>query len=566
MLGVLPHFQRRPLPRGLSLVLALLLALAPAVYVAIRVAASARNVAYWDEFDTVLALVLQLDSGQSLGETLSRLFAVSNEHRMFTSRLLFAASYWLTGGVNFTVICAIGNAFILAACGLLWWSAGATPRRIRLLLPLALLLFQFEHYENFLWSGSSIDHFQVVLLAIGALLGVARGSRTGLLIGVVCALLATFTLAHGLLVWPVGAAMLLRARRGPPLALWLAVGGAAAAAFFWGFEMNHAQRFAPFSLAGAAVVLRYWLVLLGYVPALGNAALAPWLGALLLLALAAAAARGALRREPALLPIAVFAVAALALIAVGRAAESGGAVHSRYLVLGALAWALTLFFWIERTTHPRRPFAVVVAVVPLLALFNVAANRAFDAKVDSWVECRDRAALRFKQHGVDGRGPFRLFPAPARSTALLHEAERRGIYRMAPICLPRAFPAARLTSRIAYWIDEMSADPRAVSLAGWAAIPGVAAERGRVYVVLRSGREMHIFSTVTIARPDVVQATRETAWELCGFRFVKLRESLPTGDFQVGILIDGDDGPEFIMTAHRLRLVGPGEALLATAE
>ena len=72
---------------------------------------------------------------------------------------------------------------------------------------------------------------------------------------------------------------------------------------------------------------------------------------------------------------------------------------------------------------------------------------------------------------------------------------------------------------------------------------------------------------MTTARPDVVAATKRPEWELCGFRFARRREALPQGEFQVGFLIVSDAGrPEFIMTDHRLRLIGSGKALLANEE
>ena len=116
-----------PTPRRFSGVLLAgfaVLALVPVLNIAGHVAAVARNVAYWDEFETVLSLLLQLDASPTLGDTLTRLFEVTNEHRIFTSRLLFATSYWLTGTVNFAVIAAIGDAFLVGLCALLVWQAG----------------------------------------------------------------------------------------------------------------------------------------------------------------------------------------------------------------------------------------------------------------------------------------------------------------------------------------------------------------------------------------------------------------------------------------------------------
>jgi hypothetical protein len=101
---------------------------------------------------------------------------------------------------------------------------------------------------------------------------------------------------------------------------------------------------------------------------------------------------------------------------------------------------------------------------------------------------------------------------------------------------------------------------------GWAAIRGVKSKRGQIHVVLRSGNEMHVFTSVTISRPDVAAALKEPDCILAGFRFARHRSRLPTGEYQVGFLIKNGRDTEYIMTGHRLSLVGEGKALLASAD
>jgi hypothetical protein len=155
MQGDFAPFYRK-LPLRLTALVLTLIALVPVAFILTRVASAARDIAYWDEFDTALSLLLQLDSGVGFGDLVARLFAVSNEHRMVTSRLMFAVSYWLTGTVDFAVVSWIGNASLVALCVLLVVAVKTPVRRLRLGFVLAMLLFQLEHYENFLWSGSSI--------------------------------------------------------------------------------------------------------------------------------------------------------------------------------------------------------------------------------------------------------------------------------------------------------------------------------------------------------------------------------------------------------------------------
>src|SRR4051812_12201945 len=215
-----------------------LLAAIPVVYIALQVIPASRNIVFWDEFDTALDLILRINAGADWHELLHRFFAVSNEHRTVTSRLMFAASYWFTGTVNFHVIGAIGNLFLVGACATLLVAVQGWERRLRLGVVLAFMMFQLEHFENFLWSGASIDHFQVVMLGVGAMAALARRTRGGFFLAGVLAILATFTLAQGIVVWAAGALLLGHQRRWNWLMGWGACGIAVVAAFFQGFAFN----------------------------------------------------------------------------------------------------------------------------------------------------------------------------------------------------------------------------------------------------------------------------------------------------------------------------------------
>jgi hypothetical protein len=541
-------------------------ALVPVLYVLGRALLVSRNVAYWDELDTALLLLLRLDQATTVSQVLAHLFALGNEHRTFTSRLLFATSYWTTGTVNFVVIGAIGNLFICALCGLLVYTAGSTARRVFLGVLLAFLLFQLEHYENFQWSGASIDHFQVVLLAGASVIGLARGTRGGWLAAMLFALLATFTLAHGLVAWGIGALVLAGERRWPRLIGWLGAGAFAAAIFFVGFNFNPGHNIGTATGAGLVAILHYWLILLGAPLAFGQAAVAPYLGAILLALLAWTLHRGAFSRERIAIPLALWAIGALGLISVGRAALTHGHVYSRYYVLGALAWALVLFVLGSAPGDALRPYRVLLRALPALILFNVAANFAFLHDARSWVICRDNATEYYQRYGRDGLGRFTLHPDPAYATNLIREVERAGLYQMPLACQPRKFPKAQATADLTYFIDRINVDEQMISIEGWVARAGRPSAPDQIHLVLQSDHSRHIFTTINQLRNDVTAAHPQETWLQSGFRFQRRRWLLPAENFQIGLLIYSQGRAEFVMTAHRLDMTGKGVGLLAGSE
>jgi hypothetical protein len=531
-----------------------LLAAIPVAYIAARIIVASRNVVFWDEFDTALDLILRINAGADWHELTQRFLAVNNEHRTVTSRLLFAVSYWLTGTINFHVIGAIGNLFLVGACATLVAAVTGWERRIRLGVVLAFLIFQLEHFENFLWSGASIDHFQVILLAIAALVSLARGSRLGVVLAVLFGLLANFTLAHGSLVWPVGACLLWQQRRWNQLASWCGCGVVVVAFFLHGFELNPGHHISDVTFKHVAHVATYWLALLGAPLTLGDAGFAPLPGLVLLAGLSLLVARGALGREPVVMFTAMFAVLALALVAFGRAEIAGAEINSRYMVLGALAWALLIFMLIELGTQPQKPFRLLACLLPAMVAFNISADLRFAPLAEGFIEMRDRAATRFKQYGEDGRGIGRLHPQEGHADALLKLAMERGVYRLPRVSLEAEFSNPQPSARIITYVDELLVNDRAVTIGGWAMIPGKVSKRGQVYVVLRSATSTLFYSSLTLQRLDVAAAYKQPNWRLSGFRAVIGRNRLPDEDFEVGVLVADGDHAEYIMTRNRLRL------------
>ncbi|MBI4625848.1 MAG: hypothetical protein HY736_21830 [Verrucomicrobia bacterium] len=535
--------------------LLLAIALMPVAHIFVRALLASRNVAYMDDIDGTLMLLMRLHDGWSWSDLGQWLFEVANEHRMVTSRLLVTVSYWLTGTLNFNVLGVIGNLFLCGLCALLIRTAGTTERRWGMALLLAGLLFQLEHFENFFWSGSSIDHFQVSLLAGGAIVLLAQGSwLAGLGAGALAAL-AAFTLAHGLVVWPVGVLMLAFDRRWRQLAAWLVIGAAVGAGYFSAFQFNSAHRIDVFSTDGAVRIFRHWLELMGAPLALGERPVARVLGAGLLALLGWQAWSVGLRRARIALPLALWAVGSLGLVAVGRANLGAEVLSSRYYVLGALAWALAIQNELQRRRDETRPYGFMVWLVPGLVIFNVAANVKFAGTAGRWIADRDHAAANFARHGRDGMGPATLHPIPDHATRVIRQAEKLGVFEMPRQSQERAFPIARPgAAGISSAVDRITADENMVTIEGWAAIAGRVARPGEVYVVLRSANAQHVLTTSAVSRPDLVAVFPGERWRDAGFRFELRRWLLPPESYQIGLLISTRHGAECVMTAQRLEL------------
>jgi hypothetical protein len=532
-----------------------LLAAGPIAFIVWRIVAASRNIAFWDDYDSVLGFVLRFEASAGWKERFAQLMALEAEHRTVTSRILVAGTYLLTGKVNFDFISAVGNLSLVGLCAVLIMSAGTTARRLQLAVALAFGLFHLEHYEPFLWSGASIDHFPVLLLAGGAFWALAQGSRFATALAAVLAAMATFTLAHGTLVWVVGAAMLASTQRWRTLAGWCAAGGIILAVFFHGFEVHAAHRISDASGACALRLGKYWLALLGGPLTFGSPEIAPYFGAALLLILGWLLVRGAWKSEPILMPLAVFAIGSLALVAFGRLVVAGPRIESRYLILGSLAWSLILFMVLMQWAQTLRPNRLLFLSLPAFIGFNLAANAHAAPFAETFLISRDYAAVRYKQFGEEGHaGGFQLHPCMETAKKILAQTTARGIYRLPRFCEPCTVTPPQANSAMVTYVTDLTATSRAVGFEGWAMIPDRLSKSGQIHVVLRSEKSFLVFSTLSMPRPDVAKAFGQPDWRECGYNFVTARKNLPKEKFQIGLLIADGHRTEVKMTDQLLDL------------
>lgn len=539
-----------------------LLALAPLAFVAVEVGRWVRNIPNWDEFDTVLDFLAALDAGAGPVEVVERLVAVQNEHRTVVSRLLFAAAYWLWGGINFAALAVIGNLFLVGVFLRLLLAVPDVTARARLAVIGAFGIFQLQHHESFFWGGASIDHFCVILLAVLALGCLAR-ERPSVAAGGAWGVLASFSLAQGLMIWPVGALVLGRSARCRDIVLWLAIAGATVAVFVAGFEFNPGHR-RP-ELHELARIAGYALTLAGSSPALGHLAVAPWLG----LALVAAAAWLAWTRRPgetlALATIA-WCLGAIVMVAWGRAllANEWTPITPRYMILSSLPAALVAWLAVERCRTAHAAWrAGWWAVAAAAAGFNVAANAGHEHAGAVFARNAERAVQAFRLHGTFRAAPVALYPDPARADGLIRDVAEREIFELPAVhelvlcgTQPVELDDVREIGDAVYFLEDVDPGPERLRIRGWAYRPEHTTRLGDTAVLFRSARGVFAFMATPELRPDVAEAAQRWDAAYAGFDLILRPGDLPPGDYGIGVCFDADGDAEYMMTAGRVSIPG----------
>jgi hypothetical protein len=226
------------------------------------------------------ALVPLLDHMYRGGLTIGDLWSQHNEHRLLFPRLLMLGLARISG---WNIRYELGANIALAAgiYGVLVAQVRATAREAgmswRWLMPLlSLAVFSLNQAENG-WGGWNIQIFLNVLAAGASLLLLARPARRwrDLALAAGCAVVATYSYSNGLLVWPLGLA-LLAAHTWPPerrdglrAAAWLGAGAITLASFFYRYTWT-SQAPPPAELFGSpGRYLIYSLTYIGAPPARG---------------------------------------------------------------------------------------------------------------------------------------------------------------------------------------------------------------------------------------------------------------------------------------------------------
>ncbi len=398
------------------------------------------RVPYWDAWE--LAPLLERWSGGTL--EWRHLWRPHNAHRIVLPRLIMLvlaeASNWNhRWELALNALLGLGIFAVWARLAFLLQRYYGLAAYGWLYAALSLGVFSLAQWRNWMW-GWQMQIFLCVLLSLLALLLLLPpgGQRPRAGLALICAVLASFSFAAGLAVWPAGILglalhMALVQQRGVRRAvlLWSAAGLLTCALYLYGFETPSGRAMQPFSAAWVFESIVYLFAFLG-------GPLFPWAGqgaacagALMTGAWVALGARLIWKqpRARAALPLlsALFlaALGSAALSAFGRGEEGiSHALASRYATLALPAALSLLLISAMVLMQTQGPFRAVTSLALSLLLLLLAASSTW-----GWHEGSQRgdyynAARMPLLRGEPPEGYARLYPAQEKLEARREWLER----------------------------------------------------------------------------------------------------------------------------------------------
>jgi hypothetical protein len=307
--------------------------------------------------------------------TFAQLFAQFNEHRLFFPRLLLLGIDALAhGNVKYELM-----ALWLAAAVVLWnvyrlARLTLQANGVRLLTVTTLssfLIFSPIQHQNWLW-GNQISVLTPIVCLTTAL-AISYTSRNSWLAFWVAAMLATvasFSIANGLLCWPLLLPVQLHQFKGKPgraraAFLWLALMAVNLAAFFYNYRFLGTRPSVQELLTRSDLVIVSFFGFLGAPLSFGTGIdeerLAHYVGAAILLVamfvclrfIETARQPGMVRRCLPWLTIAAYALASAVIVTLGRATSSSQRLlESRYTSFSVYLFMALVFLWLILFLEP----------------------------------------------------------------------------------------------------------------------------------------------------------------------------------------------------------------------
>ena len=195
----------------------------------------AENIPFADDL-SVLASLYDIHHEPSWYLKYKTLFAFHNEHRIVIPRLVTILIYHIQGQViNVIGWIIIGNVLLFLVL-YLYFKTEFTNHRIKLFIPVLLVVLQPVHYELMYWGMAALQNIGVIALSTIAFYQLTL--KNNKFLPVIVAILAVFTSANGMFVFLIGILLLLYKREWFLGIVWLIVGAGSIYLYWQGFSAN----------------------------------------------------------------------------------------------------------------------------------------------------------------------------------------------------------------------------------------------------------------------------------------------------------------------------------------
>ena len=168
------------------------------------------NFPYFDDYYAILNFLNKWVLIPEINDRITLLFSQWNEHRIVFARIVTLSEYVLLGQVNFRLLILFGNSALIVIL-IYVYKSFLLKHKVSLLylIPVSLLLFNFRYYEISFWAMATLSSLWVLSFAIMSFYFLFKENNYSIYLSMFFAVIATFTIANGMMVFFAGAFVLI---------------------------------------------------------------------------------------------------------------------------------------------------------------------------------------------------------------------------------------------------------------------------------------------------------------------------------------------------------------------
>lgn len=179
------------------------------------------DIPWFDDFEAFPVFLDRWLNAGSIWDKWIEIIRPNNEHRMVFGKLAVVVYYLFTKTLNFKFLQAVGICFTLGTFSIFYKVIQRAGLSLWYLLPISLLLFQFEHYLVYGWSICGLQHQPVIFFITLTSHLLARRYFYWAILAAIC---ANFSMSNGILVWVAGGGILILQQEYKKLGFWILTG------------------------------------------------------------------------------------------------------------------------------------------------------------------------------------------------------------------------------------------------------------------------------------------------------------------------------------------------------
>ena len=162
------------------------------------------NIPINDDLQDVLLFVLTAVEADSSYEFIHAFLVQHADHKTASSRLVYWLVYSLQGDIDFRILIYSANTAIFVILGLLYKQLVDSDYKLLFLLAACACLLNPRSYSLLVWAMAGMQWYGCFVYGLATLFFLSKRSPFYYVLAVVAAFLATFSIASGTMIWPLG--------------------------------------------------------------------------------------------------------------------------------------------------------------------------------------------------------------------------------------------------------------------------------------------------------------------------------------------------------------------------